>query len=246
MKNKSMKINQFNPKNKTKKSYKYVTSGGMFSFLGSSKKESEVYKGEETPFKKLNEPDNLHDLKVILNGFYYGYKFIEDINKNNYPDMGLGLSNDLKNKVDVAIITKIGDAYEINYLASEQDISGQKITSKIPVTLQDKEKKRKERHFEVINRPTVTEKDSELKFKVEFSKLKTNIEHVYNGFKAPKKEKSTGMLKRSKLVKVGERENIEIAIIKKENDAYKIEFLKEQPYKEKDDGLENWEFMLNE
>lgn len=212
MKNKTIKQNQFNPKNKTKKSY--VASGGKMSFFGSSK----VY---ETPFHKPDEGDNLHDLKVILSGFYYGYDMTYDTKKPVKSEQN-GLSNDLKKKVDVAIITKIDDAYEINYLASEQEISGQIITSKIP--LQDNE-----RQFEVVNRPTVTK--NHYRFNEEFSNLKTNIQHVYNGFK------------------VEARKNIEIAIIHKEDDAYKIEFLKENPYEEgnKNDGvLNHWEFILNE
>ena len=232
MKNKTIKQNQFNPKNKTKKSY--VASGGKMSLFSSSK----VY---ETPFHKPDEGDNLNDLKVILNGFYYGYKYTQDINDSDTDEPEGGLSNELKQTIDVAIITKIDDAYEINYLASEQEISGQIIISQSP---SDPPITRK---FQVINEPNDTE---------QLDTFKHGIQHVYNGFKAPKKENPTGFFKRvkkrvkkSKFVKVEARENIEIAIIHKEDDAYKIEFLKENPYEEGNKNeavLNHWEFILNE
>ena len=217
MKNKSIKRNQLKRKNKTTKSYKYVASGGVSSLLSNLPHKS--------PFQKPDTYDNVHDLKVILNGFYYGYKFKEDISDDNIFELGLGLSNDLKKKVDVAIMTISGDEYQINYLASDEEISGQSIISPSPSTPPIM------RQFQVINHPNNTN---------ELDTFKAGIQHVYNGFKAPK-----SVSRVFKTRKYKERENIEIAIIHKEDDAYKIEFLKEQPY-EATFPMKEWEFMINE
>lgn len=230
MKNKTLKRNQSNKTNKTRKSDDYIASGGRFSPSDFFKKND-----DETPFKKVDENKNLDDLKTIISGLYYGYIFMDN-NTKRYNE-NYGLPEDLKENIDVAIITMIGDAYEINYLASDLDIEKENIIIS------------ENNYFIADNIPDNKSNNTKQAL---LDNFKMDIKHIYNGFKAPKKEKSRRFPYKSKFIKIKERENIKIAIIEKVNEKYNIEFLKEKKYEEgkprsrNNGNTEKWEIILTE